>query len=386
MNFKDEYKKSAESVSPDREAMDRMKAAVLAKIAEEAEHPAEVHEQHTEETSPHRKPLPFRQIAAICGTAAACAVVTISAMTLLPRLQSADTMVNESSTAVMNEVAGNAENRFDIADSLPVAADDVLEDAEAAAEDAGNGSVTITDTTAESNGTDTSTPVVSTTAPVISSTVPTDTGKPAAPEYTEPGTFEEYIPDDNALPDTGVTEPDAITDKAPADADDASADAGDHADKSQTDNSAGASEADEMTSIIEVEEVAESVPADTSEVSYDDSTSDEPEWSEPEYTMEAWEETEELLYTEEAIISQEAEADETEPPEPPKLVITKGWLTYGGIRYDLDSKVTSAKFPYFPTTAVNVLDGKEYYLNIDGYVLKLFDGDKNFLGLYRKRA
>lgn len=33
MDLREEYKKSMESSSPDREAMDRMKAAVLAKIA-----------------------------------------------------------------------------------------------------------------------------------------------------------------------------------------------------------------------------------------------------------------------------------------------------------------------------------------------------------------
>lgn len=103
MDLREEYKKSMESSSPDREAMDRMKAAVLAKIA------AGEGEPGIPEVSKERKPLPLRRIAYIGGAAAACAVIAVSAATIIPNIRGANGMVSaaeSSSAASIQESAG----------------------------------------------------------------------------------------------------------------------------------------------------------------------------------------------------------------------------------------------------------------------------------------
>lgn len=104
MDLREEYKKSMESSSPDREAMDRMKAAVLAKIA------AGEGEPGIPEVSKERKPLPLRRIAYIGGAAAACAVIAVSAATIVPNIRGANGMVSaaeSSSAASIQESAGD---------------------------------------------------------------------------------------------------------------------------------------------------------------------------------------------------------------------------------------------------------------------------------------
>lgn len=103
MDLREEYKKSMESSSPDREAMDRMKAAVLAKIA------AGEGEPGIPEVRKERKPLPLRRIAYIGGAAAACAVIAVSAATIIPNIRGANDMVSaaeSSSAASIQESAG----------------------------------------------------------------------------------------------------------------------------------------------------------------------------------------------------------------------------------------------------------------------------------------
>lgn len=104
MDLREEYKKSMESSSPDREAMDRMKAAVLAKIA------AGEGEPGIPEVRKERKPLPLRRIAYIGGAAAACAVIAVSAATIIPNIRGANGMVSaaeSSSAASIQESAGD---------------------------------------------------------------------------------------------------------------------------------------------------------------------------------------------------------------------------------------------------------------------------------------
>lgn len=99
MNFRDEYKKSAESISPDREAMDRMKAAIKAQLESEQDSP--VTEQE------HKKPLPLKRIAYIGGAAAACAVVTVSAFTLLPLFRNSGSITDTSNSSMTETAAAD---------------------------------------------------------------------------------------------------------------------------------------------------------------------------------------------------------------------------------------------------------------------------------------
>lgn len=109
MDLREEYKKSMESSSPDREAMDRMKAAVLAKIA------AGEGEPGIPEVNKERKPLPLRRIAYIGGAAAACAVIAVSAATIIPNIRGANDMVSaaESSSAASIQASAGADTSGD---------------------------------------------------------------------------------------------------------------------------------------------------------------------------------------------------------------------------------------------------------------------------------
>lgn len=81
MDFREEYKYAAQELSPDRAAIDRMKAKVIRDIR-----------------SP-KKRMPIRQIAYIGGAVAACAVVTVTAIVALPRLGSKDMLAATDSPA-----------------------------------------------------------------------------------------------------------------------------------------------------------------------------------------------------------------------------------------------------------------------------------------------
>ena len=63
MKFSEEYKKSAENMNPDRQTIDRMKAAVLKELQEHPDAPAQPLEEP-------KKPLPLRRIAYIGGAVA----------------------------------------------------------------------------------------------------------------------------------------------------------------------------------------------------------------------------------------------------------------------------------------------------------------------------
>lgn len=101
MNFRDEYKKSAESISPDREAMDRMKAAIKAQLESEQSFPVTDTEQE------HKKPLPLKRIAYIGGAVAACAVVTVSAFTLLPLFRNSGSITDTSNSSMTETAAAD---------------------------------------------------------------------------------------------------------------------------------------------------------------------------------------------------------------------------------------------------------------------------------------
>lgn len=87
MEFKSEYKKSAEMLNPSAEAMERMKANILAKAAQ-----------------PEKKSVPFRRLTYIGGTVAACAVLTIGAVSLMSR----SGVSMESSRDYANSISASA--------------------------------------------------------------------------------------------------------------------------------------------------------------------------------------------------------------------------------------------------------------------------------------
>ena len=140
MKFSEEYKKSAENINPDRQTIDRMKAAVLKELQEQPDAPA----QSLEEP---KKPLPLRRIAYIGGAVAACAAITVAAVNLVPSLKASNAMISSGaiadSSASAAEIAGNetAAPEFSMIQNAATAgsAEDIAEEAaadEAPADDA----------------------------------------------------------------------------------------------------------------------------------------------------------------------------------------------------------------------------------------------------------
>ena len=408
MNFKDEYKKSAESISPDREAIDRMKAAVMAKLAEEQgefpEVPAEPAKlPEAAESEPHRKPLPLKRIAFIGGTVAACAVITVSAVTLLPNLRADSSLINEeagtSSAAMAEDTAHSSTTGYQGNDeAVGDVQDDACEDADCA--------VDISDDDLNKGNQNPGNSDAQEEYPPESAneiTVPTegldgyDGGLPESAIVAgdaELSTYEEYTgePDrGNPLTGTGALE-DEATENPCTGADEPIDEAVDNAGNPEI----GAPDIDAAEDDISDKSTDVTDNGTEPDMGFDNSEEAVVTLESGYYTLEAELATEEV-YEEEEVATEESkatledyiseEADEALVEEEPKLVLTKkGWLTYGGVRYDLDSSVTSAKFPAAAVPVQNVLDGAEYYVRLDGYVLKLFDGEKNFLGLYRKRV
>ena len=140
MKFSEEYKKSAENMNPDRQTIDRMKAAVLKELQEHPDAPAQPLEEP-------KKPLPLRRIAYIGGAVAACAAITVAAVNLVPSLKASNVMISSGaiadSSASAAEIAGNetAAPEFSMIQNAATAgsAEDIAEEAaadEAPADDA----------------------------------------------------------------------------------------------------------------------------------------------------------------------------------------------------------------------------------------------------------
>lgn len=132
MKFSEEYKKSAENINPDRQTIDRMKAAVLKELQEHPDAPAQPAEEP-------KKPLPLRRIAYIGGAVAACAAITIAAVNLVPSLKASNVMISSGaiadSSASAAEIAGNetAAPEFSMIQNAATAgsAEDIAEEAAA---------------------------------------------------------------------------------------------------------------------------------------------------------------------------------------------------------------------------------------------------------------
>lgn len=132
MKFSEEYKKSAENMNPDRQTIDRMKAAVLKELQEHPDAPAQPLEEP-------KKPLPLRRIAYIGGAVAACAAITVAAVNLVPSLKASNVMISSGaiadSSASAAEIAGNetAAPEFSMIQNAATAgsAEDIAEEAAA---------------------------------------------------------------------------------------------------------------------------------------------------------------------------------------------------------------------------------------------------------------
>lgn len=368
MKFSEEYKKSAENINPDRQTIDRMKAAVLKELQEQPDAPAQPLEEP-------KKPLPLRRIAYIGGAVAACAAITVAAVNLVPSLKASNAMISSGaiadSSASAAEIAGNetAAPEFSMIQNAATAgsAEDIAE--EAAADEAPADEAPADDAYGFDNG-------IAGTDGIIYNDNRYENENPGAGDAPIPEQSAEAVPAEGAA--------DSISDSTnkghtnPAFAPDGSANEfvpvtyevpEDSTDESLVDNE---------------RPNPESGVIDTSgNTTSDNSSSTEDSWAE---TLDCCDSTEEISISWEA--TYEPDDDRGNPSAGGAWVIVRspqGWLTADGERYDaVKNAAAPADISVF-YWANSPVENRDFCLVIDGDMLYLFDDQMNYLGGYKKR-
>ena len=368
MKFSEEYKKSAENINPDRQTIDRMKAAVLKELQEQPDAPAQPLEEP-------KKPLPLRRIAYIGGAVAACAAITVAAVNLVPSLKASNAMISSGaiadSSASAAEIAGNetAAPEFSMIQNAATAgsAEDIAE--EAAADEAPADEAPADDAYGFDNG-------IAGTDGIIYNDNRYENENPGAGDAPIPEQSAEAVPAEGAA--------DSISDSTnkghtnPAFAPDGSANEfvpvtyevpEDSTDESLVDNE---------------HPNPESGVIDTSgNTTSDNGSSTEDSWAE---TLDCCDSTEEISISWEA--TSEPDDDRGNPSAGGAWVIVRspqGWLTADGERYDaVKNAAAPADISVF-YWANSPVENKNFCLVIDGDMLYLFDDQMNYLGGYKKR-
>ena len=378
MKFSEEYKKSAENINPDRQTIDRMKAAVLKELQEHPDAPAQPLEEP-------KKPLPLRRIAYIGGAVAACAAITVAAVNLVPSLKVSNVMISSGaiadSSASAAEIAGNetAAPEFSMIQNAATAgsAEDIAEEAaadeapadEAPADEAPADEAPADDAYGFDNG-------IAGTDGIIYNDNRYENENPGAGDASIPEQSAEAVPAEGAA--------DSISDSTnkghtnPAFAPDGSANEfvpvtyevpEDSTDESLVDNE---------------HPNPESGVIDTSgNTTSDNGSSTEDSWAE---TLDCCDSTEEISISWEA--TYEPDDDRGNPSAGGAWVIVRspqGWLTADGERYDaIKNAAAPADISVF-YWANSPVENKDFCLVIDGDMLYLFDDQMNYLGGYKKR-
>ena len=368
MKFSEEYKKSAENINPDRQTIDRMKAAVLKELQEQPDAPAQPLEEP-------KKPLPLRRIAYIGGAVAACAAITVAAVNLVPSLKASNAMISSGaiadSSASAAEIAGNetAAPEFSMIQNAATAgsAEDIAE--EAAADEAPADEAPADDAYGFDNG-------IAGTDGIIYNDNRYENENPGAGDAPIPEQSAEAVPAEGAAdsisdstnkghtnpafaPDGSANEFVPVTYKVPEDS----------TDESLVDNE---------------HPNPESGVIDTSgNTTSDNGSSTEDSWAE---TLDCCDSTEEISISWEA--TYEPDDDRGNPSAGGAWVIVRspqGWLTADGERYDaVKNAAAPADISVF-YWANSPVENKDFCLVIDGDMLYLFDDQMNYLGGYKKR-
>lgn len=363
MKFSEEYKKSAENINPDRQTIDRMKAAVLKELQEQPDAPAQPLEEP-------KKPLPLRRIAYIGGAVAACAAITVAAVNLVPSLKASNAMISSGaiadSSASAAEIAGNetAAPEFSMIQNAATAgsAEDIAE--EAAADEA-----PADDAYGFDNG-------IAGTDGIIYNDNRYENENPGAGDAPIPEQSAEAVPAEGAAdsisdstnkghtnpafsPDGSANEFVPVTYEVPEDSTD-------------------------ETLVGNERPNPESGVVDTSgNTTSDNGSSTEDSWAE---TLDCCDSTEEISISWEA--TYEPDDDRGNPSAGDAWVIVRspqGWLTADGERYDaIKNAAAPADISVF-YWANSPVENKDFCLVIDGDMLYLFDDQMNYLGGYKKR-
>lgn len=365
MKFSEEYKKSAENINPDRQTIDRMKAAVLKELQEQPDAPAQPAEEP-------KKPLPLRRIAYIGGAVAACAAITIAAVNLVPSLKASNVMISSGdiadSSASAAEIAGNetAAPEFSMIQNAATAgsAEDIAE--EAAADEAPADNAYGFD-----NG-------IAGTDGIIYNDNRYEDENPGAGDAPIPEQSAEAVPAEGAA--------DSISDSTnkghtnPALSPDGSA----NEFVPVTYEVEESEDSTDETLVGNERPNPESGVVDTSgNTTSDNGSSTEDSWAE---TLDCCDSTEEISISWEA--TYEPDDDRGNPSAGGAWVIVRspqGWLTADGERYDaIKNAAAPADISVF-YWANSPVENKDFCLVIDGDMLYLFDDQMNYLGGYKKR-
>ena len=375
MKFSEEYKKSAENINPDRQTIDRMKAAVLKELQEQPDAPAQPLEEP-------KKPLPLRRIAYIGGAVAACAAITVAAVNLVPSLKASNAMISSGaiadSSASAAEIAGNetAAPEFSMIQNAATAgsAEDIAEEAaadEAPADEAPADEAPADDAYGFDNG-------IAGTDGIIYNDNRYEDENPGAGDAPIPEQSAEAVPAEGAA--------DSISDSTnkghtnPALSPDGSA----NEFVPVTYEVEESEDSTDETLVGNERPNPESGVVDTSgNTTSDNGSSTEDSWAE---TLDCCDSTEEISISWEA--TYEPDDDRGNPSAGGAWVIVRspqGWLTADGERYDaVKNAAAPADISVF-YWANSPVENKDFCLVIDGDMLYLFDDQMNYLGGYKKR-
>lgn len=351
MDLREEYKNEMESVSPDREAMDRMKAAVMAKIAAgegEAGIPGE-----------KKKPLPLRKIAYVGGAVAACAVIAVSAATILPNVNKNNGMISEAecssvSAAEAGEISsGAADTAGSLGTGSAANADTLRPEDDVAVEKTTDG-----------------------TAEAASDTAADDSDRFWDDSIDSGGVIDsitDSVPDDAVTPDVIPSdEPDKVSDTSPSKSDDNKGwhDFGENTlEPSYTDDGRNPEAGFDTTDIIDKPDTDQGDPGITGECTMEDFMTGDNSFDFDE-TADCAEETEEELDTEEA----------PEVREETIIFTGRDWITFQGERYQ---KINMAAGAGERLQAYDPASGKHYTVVKKLSVIYVYQGG-SYVGAYRK--
>lgn len=332
MNFKDEYKKSAENISPDKEAIARMKAAVMAKIEADPEGSTDIPEK--------KKPLPLRRIAYIGGAAAACACITLAAVVLISRLNSSDNMISGSvSSAASMEMASDENNSSMQITDLPAYDADAPESAK------GNSLPTSQESSADE----------------------ADEVAEDASEYDE--AVDQSIDEPPAY--DPISDGNGFTGDLPENA--IATDGNDSDEKSDY--------SDQVSGDMPTDDISDNgtLPDEVGDGWYDDAEAEGGWYDEAEADIE--EDVPDYEECEDEVVTDDCESDDSEEPGNGLSVIVYQ-LTFDGIDYFPDSSISAIDCPPDCISVVNTADDRDYLIYLDGNVLYLFSGNGAFIGAF----
>ena len=351
MDLREEYKNEMESVSPDREAIDRMKAAVMAKIAAgegEAGIPGE-----------KKKPLPLRKIAYIGGAVAACAVIAVSAATILPNVNKNNGMISEAecssvSAAEAGEISsGAADTAGSPGTGSAANADTLRPKDDVAVEKTTDGTAEATSDTAADDSS-------------ISRDDSPDNGGVI-------DSITDGVPDDAVTPDAIPSdEPDKVSGTSPGNSDDNKGwhDFGENTlEPSYTDDGRNPEAGFDTADIIDKPDTDQGDPGITGECTMEDFMTGDNSFDFDE-TADCAEETEEELDTEEA----------PEVREETIIFTGRDWITFQGERYQ---KINMAAGAGERLQAYDPASGKHYTVVKKLSVIYVYQGG-SYVGAYRK--